>query len=194
MSKLFIAFALILLTVSCGDSIKSEESKNVEPTIKYEDLTDSDGIGIKHSKQEQDDNFRVYYKNEIYSGFVEEFYPDTNVVRKRLHVVDGRLDGKQFKYYIDGTKRSVAHFKAGKMHGKITDYRDDGKIRRESNYIDGERDGSHIQYNANGSYSEVSEYKNGEKVKETLYDDNGAVKSIRTYENGISIDCKGDCD
>lgn len=66
----------------------------------------------------------------------ESYYLTGPVYRRCSYVVD-KLDGELADFFEDGRKKSEVHYRAGVLHGKLTQWAQDGRVLREQTFADG---------------------------------------------------------
>ena len=78
--------------------------------------------------------------------------------KSEAHFKDGKWHGKWTIWYENGQKESEGHFKDSKRHGKWTYWYENGQIKSEGNYKDDERDGNWTGWDENGQIDYVENY------------------------------------
>ncbi len=127
------------------------------------------------------------FKNGFPQGYAYQFYPNGSTLR-RLHYVDGRLEGAVEEYYEkpgsargvsrryvakkppqlklgSGKKKAVWNFRDGTLDGTYALHFEDETIREEGSYLEGKRHGFFRKYSRKGKLKSEVFYENGKKVR-----------------------------
>jgi antitoxin component YwqK of YwqJK toxin-antitoxin module len=92
---------------------------------------------------------------------VEVFNKD-NIKTIERHYKNGKLEGKQYKWYDNGQLNIEENDKNGELEGKQYSWYEDSKLKYEYNYVNGELEGKQYNWYNNGKLEYEENYKNGE--------------------------------
>lgn len=115
----------------------------------------------------------MYFKGHLFTGYAVTFH-NHDFFNSKTSYINGKKDGKDQKWFDDGSLSYEANYINGHLHGKVTSWWRNGHKRSESNYVNGMAQGVQMQW-----------YKSGLKFKKiTLVDgkEEGIQQSWR--ENG----------
>ncbi|MEG0236187.1 MAG: hypothetical protein RR523_11850 [Cetobacterium sp.] len=103
---------------------------------------------------------KYYYKNELYTGSIEEYY---------------------FNHNLEKTKNISFEAKIiqGKLNGKSKIYYENGNLYKEENYIDNILEGLNFYYHPNGKLMVVKKYSDGKLLD--IYKDVKATIPLSDY-------------
>jgi len=74
------------------------------------------------------------------------FYED-GTLHRETNYKDGKKEGKETVYHLNGNKSGETNYKDGKKEGKESGFVPNGKISSELNYVNGKEDGIQKSYN-----------------------------------------------
>ncbi|MEM9546248.1 MAG: membrane-binding protein [Bacteroidota bacterium] len=73
---------------------------------------------IDRSRIEYHRNSSIWVlNNRRYSGYIVSYYPDS-LMKEKIGVSQGKIQGPAFKWYPDGHLKEVANYDNGKLHGQ----------------------------------------------------------------------------
>lgn len=126
------------------------------------------------------------YVDGVQQGIERWWYP-TGKKWKLFHYKDGKKHGKVIVWHKDGEKKDTyAHFKAGRLHGEVSEFYGNGKIKKKYNYVDGVQQGIELLWYPTGQKRMLLHYKDGKKHgKEILWYENGKKRYESTRVNGL---------
>ncbi|MDB3906099.1 hypothetical protein N9355_01355 [Crocinitomicaceae bacterium] len=132
--------------------------------ISGDELTDSDGIGVKYTNSPGP----RYYNGEPYNGIIKKC--KNGYLSKMWTYKNGKSCGN-FAWYIDGQLRMKSQLDSGGVHGRTCQYYEGGSLKYTGFARHGIRENEWV-----------------------YYDREGIKSRIETYLDDELIDCKGDCD
>ncbi len=105
------------------------------------------------------------------------------------HYKDGEMDGKWEAWRENGKRWYVHHYKGGEKDGKWEAWRENGKRWYVEHFKDGEKDGKWEKWYKNGKRWYVQHYKDGEKdgTWEGWYG-NGEKQYVEHYKDGVLLE------
>lgn len=128
------------------------------------------------------------YKGNTVNGEYIEYFNDSDFKRTVKHYKNGRLDGKCVIYKSKGIKHAEENYKDGIVDGECTWYYSDGGVSDKGYCKDGKLT-ELVTYNHDGIKVRTSHYKNGVKHGEEIYHyPDGSVYFARVYENGDFVE------
>jgi S1-C subfamily serine protease/antitoxin component YwqK of YwqJK toxin-antitoxin module len=122
------------------------------------------------------------------------YYYDNKLIKSLFHYEKDTLNGKSIQYYENGNINSEGNYLNGKKSGFWVYNKENNNRNYEENYVDGKENGSYVSYFDNKKIHEkgdlVDGWKNGNWL--TNYN-NGSIKSILEFENGIRKPICNEC-
>ena len=124
-----------------------------------------------------------------------------------VHMVDGKREGEAL-ILNDGMPYLRLEYKNGSLNGVVERMNELGQINLRGHLIDGVEDGFFVEYDENQRVSWIGYYRNGKRSSEMSWrvygeqlsncsssmsgeycevDENGKVKQLCLYENGIKM-------
>jgi len=127
----------------------------------------------------------VNYKNGEQDG-AEVFYDSEGNVRSSATYSTGKETGskKQLITSNTGDYELSANYRGGKYDGAYSEIFTNGNTKVKGNYINGKKDGTWEFGKKDGSKIRTEVYANDDKIKETIYYNDGSVEVIRELKNG----------
>jgi antitoxin component YwqK of YwqJK toxin-antitoxin module len=128
---------------------------------------------------------KTLFLNGKKEGKCFRFYPNGHpaaVLRYRKN----NPEGNQKYYYRNGTLRSELNYKNGNYHGLQLLYYPNGKMKSEFHFVDGEREGEERRWYENGELHIQARYKNNQPIgvaKEWFDDGKLKIEAIYSDEN-----------
>jgi len=103
-----------------------------------------------------DDGLRLKATGELYSGYLVEYYAgaDTNRLRSRSLIGNGKLNGLSEGWYADGQQQVAEIFIDGKSHGMRLKWHSNGVKQAEDTIEHGELSGLCRKWHDNGQLAE----------------------------------------
>jgi antitoxin component YwqK of YwqJK toxin-antitoxin module len=98
-----------------------------------------------------------------------ESYYENGVISARYRDVDGKLDGEQIKYYLNGKIKAILNYNNGVKNGEFFIYYESGMPLLKEYYVNGKLHGEKINYDENGKVFEKRIYDNGIIIKDGNY-------------------------
>lgn len=124
-----------------------------------------------------------YYKNKPFTGEAYEMYNSTKKA-VTAHFKDGKLDGKLVRYHENGLPSSFEEFNGGEIISRKQTY-ENGKIYTVEKFKNGKYDGEQIEYHLNGNYADKIFYKDGKpEGLWVAYYENGNIATVEKYRDG----------
>ena len=147
------------------------------------------------------------FRNDKLNGYIHMYYPDTGVkqieyfhfgdlitrddyypngnLRKNSRYIAGQLDGNIFRYWENGSIKSVTPYEKGKKEG-VKRYFENDVLLEEITYERGVQNGDFNVYSSEGELLRTGEYKDGvvmwdQTDKYTRYYKDGWVDMIEHY-------------
>jgi len=137
-----------------------------------------------------DDNGEIKFERKYIKGeeigeggsIITRF--DNDQLKSEVNWKDGKLDGKQTRWYENGQIKSVGNFKEGV--GKETSWDKNGQKKSEANWKDGKLHGKRTWWHENGQIEREEIYQVNKLSGETKYSyyDNGQIESEINYRGG----------
>jgi antitoxin component YwqK of YwqJK toxin-antitoxin module len=134
----------------------------------------------------KDDNkIASYYFNEkgIISSIClhknekeKRFLYDDGILKYEYNTINGKNNGKKYRYLKSGKKLLIGIYKDDIVQGKLLNYHKDGKVKLEYFYKDGKRNGKHVEY-----------YSNGKKKIENFFKDDKYTKTWKTWDKNNKL-------
>ncbi|MGH1384216.1 toxin-antitoxin system YwqK family antitoxin [Kordia sp.] len=149
-SSLLIFLGMLLLLVSCQQKSQGKEtvaevtSPNASVVVSKDLLTLKQNIGL------------YYFKNELFTGVLEDTY-NNGVIAEQTLYVEGKRNGLRQKWFPNGLLSFEANYVKGKQHGTSKTWWKNGNLRSISNHTHGVVNGIQEQW-----------YKTGEKLKRLI--------------------------
>ena len=160
------------------------ESPSGEPSESPNSLSDADverllKEAVDFDSLEERDGL-CYHNNEPYSGWAKGMY-DSGQVEGLTQFKDGKPDGLQTWWHVNGQKAYEETFKDGKQNGLMTEYYENGQKSYESTVKDGVFV-LEMRWHENGNKHMEGPYKDGQAHGLwTLWRENG--QKIRQGES-----------
>ena len=124
-------------------------------------------------KGEIDDELTTYFE-------IGENYPEVSA-----NYLNGKIEGKAFEYYIDGSVYTEMNFKNGLKDGIERTFFRNGKIYLEVPFKEGQKHGAYKEYTLEGNLEQEGNFVEGNEEGEwKVYHYNGNLASIINYDNG----------
>ena len=126
------------------------------------------------------------------SEFVDElslFFPNGSLRQVSHFNQQGKKNGTEHRYYKTGQIHQTARYLDGQLNGSVLTYHANGNIESNVAFIHDEHaDGECLHYNAEGNLSRSHTFKKGDfDGKYIDYFDNGLVKTVIQYDNGVMM-------
>lgn len=112
-------------------------------------------------------------KNQQRTGKWIYYHPDSEKIMRTEQYENGKLNGEQIIYFLNGNITKKAHYQNGTLHGMVQIYAENGTLLKYFNYQNGELNGKARYYNSNGDLILEGTYKNN--LKDGVW---------KTYEGG----------
>jgi antitoxin component YwqK of YwqJK toxin-antitoxin module len=120
----------------------------------------------------------LFYENEKYSGFVYDFYPNTNDTLFVAEYINGLNDGVLKRFYVDKKIMEIRIFFKGKKNGKQIAYWQNGNKRFEFLAKNDIYEGELKEWNVENKLIHLAHFKNGqEEGIQKLWYDNGKIRA-----------------
>ena len=134
-----------------------------------------------------DDGLRLKATGALYSGYLVDYYAgaDTNQLRSRSLVRDGKLNGLSEGWYADGQQQVAEIFIEGKSHGVRVKWHRNGVKEAEDTIEHGELSGPCRKWHENGQVAEEMTMVNGQADgRARSWHEDGSQKAEVTMEMG----------
>ncbi len=213
MKKIFIVLCMII-TVGCTNQQRKPSEMFKYQEEKYEQIEEKEiKAGIREvniEKKKYNSNKKAYVQGEedLFTGifsiryaghllYFEEYkdgildgdkvwFGNDGIVGMREKYVNGKRNGEQITYYINGKIKSVIPYKNDKIDGIIEWYNEDGLLIDQQDITNGT--GKYTSYWENGNIQEEGSYKNYIKVGDwTKYNKNKVKEKTITYSQSGKI-------
>lgn len=138
-----------------------------------------------------DDGLRLKATGALYSGYLVDYYAgaDTNQLRSRSLVRDGKLNGLSEGWYADGQQQVAEIFIEGKSHGVRVKWHRNGVKEAEDTIEHGELSGPCRKWHDNGQLAEEMTMVNGQADgRARSWHEDGSQKAEVTMEMGKVVE------
>ena len=138
-----------------------------------------------------DDGLRLKATGALYSGYLVDYYAgaDTNQLRSRSLVRDGKLNGLSEGWYADGQQQVAEIFIEGKSHGVRVKWHRNGVKEAEDTIKHGELSGPCRKWHDNGQLAEEMTMVNGQADgRARSWHEDGSQKAEVTMEMGKVVE------
>lgn len=200
--RLFVIFLLsahcflpVMAQVSDG-SYKAANEDNPTEIIQITATSLGNGItlyteGRDYKPLNGSYNFEIHGNRRHISGhfakglpegeWTEYMYSD---VYKKYNFKNGKLDGKTYTFYDDGSHRNVSTYKDNKRQHFIS-YFSNGKIEEEKYFDENEKvHGKVVSYNKEGTLVGEAHFEHGTYHGKTMETDDNGYQTIKNYNHG----------
>jgi antitoxin component YwqK of YwqJK toxin-antitoxin module len=176
MKKYCIKFLYFLSVCSCNRNSEKTEQTSVEIPDKIVVLADtnlSERQGV------------LFYAQKPYSGYVISNYPDKKLASRNAYL-DGKLEGKQEKYYPDGSKMEVRFYKENRKAGEHHGWWENGQMKFEYFIENDIPIKTHREWYRNGQLYSLSNYnQEGQpEGEQKMWFETGQIKSNYVIKDG----------
>ena len=135
--------------------------------------------------QMKDTENAIFAVNKKNTGKVIALYPDKEKIKTYGTLVNGRLHGKYFEFYENGSQLLVLNYNNGKQNGPAEKYYPNGNIEIEGTMKNDLADGKFTFFYEDGTRQSVKNFKQGVyNGWYTEYYPNGNIKSKGNYTDG----------
>lgn len=138
-----------------------------------------------------DDGLRLKATGALYSGYLVDYYAgaDTNQLRSRSLVHDGKLNGLSEGWYADGQQQVAEIFIEGKSHGVRVKWHRNGVKEAEDTIEHGKLSGPCRKWHDNGQLAEEMTMVNGQADgRARSWHEDGSQKAEVTMEMGKVVE------
>lgn len=138
-----------------------------------------------------DDGLRLKATGALYSGYLVDYYAgaDTNQLRSRSLVRDGKLNGLSEGWYADGQQQVAEIFIEGKSHGVRVKWHRNGVKEAEDTIEHGKLSGPCRKWHDNGQLAEEMTMVNGQADgRARSWHEDGSQKAEVTMEMGKVVE------
>ncbi|MCG9719749.1 toxin-antitoxin system YwqK family antitoxin [Shewanella sp. Isolate7] len=97
-------------------------------------------------------------------GEWRSYFQDTDILKGIAHFKAGKLHGEVTEFYQNGAKECIEYYDSGNKVGTWTRFYDDNSPEQVKNYRDNQLDGSYREYHRGGKLAVEGQYQDGEKV------------------------------
>lgn len=172
---------LLFIIPSCNQ--KKDESVVAPPTTVAK-IVVPDRIILGNDTNISRKGNLIYYKDTLYSGFVELQSPSHTLISKAGYW-QGKLEGKQEQWYENGAAKEIRYYAANKKVGIHTGWWDNGNKKFSFEFENDLPINKHYEWYRSGKLYSLLEYsKEGqpEGVQQLWFED-GTVKSNYVVKN-----------
>lgn len=130
-------------------------------------------------------NDLLYQNKQLFSGYVVEKYENHRTATRKGYL-HGKLEGKQEKWYPDGTKMEVRYYKDNRKTGKHLGWWPDGQQKFEYLIQDDIPIGQHREWHPNGQLYSLATYNNQGQPDgpQKMWYNTGQIKANYFIKNG----------
>jgi antitoxin component YwqK of YwqJK toxin-antitoxin module len=127
----------------------------------------------------------IYFKQEKYSGFLFELYPNNQDTLSIEGYKNGLLNGVSKRWYENKILMEERYFEEGKKNGKHTAFWEDGKKKFQFSTKNDAYEGEMTEWASDGKLYHVGNYVNGqEEGSQKMWYDNGKIRANYVIRNG----------
>ena len=119
-------------------------------------------------------NDRLYFKGEIFTGVLEERFPQTGTTRF-THYRKGKPHGDEDEYFEDGELASHREYANGKKVGVHEGWFPDGKRRFHQEFKKGLLDGETWEWFASGALAVYARFKDNKLLGKKMWRESGQI-------------------
>lgn len=106
------------------------------------------------------------------------YHPDTDKLMMTENYENGKLDGLQITYFLNGKITKKSNYNDGKLNGEELIYGEDGSLLKSFTYKSDELNGMVKYYDLKGNITSMGTYKNNRKDGEwKTYEDGKLLKT-----------------
>lgn len=145
MKQIILFITLTVLTFSCQESSKKDDSIDIK-------------VSTKNIEKNNTSNVEVLETNVIQTGEYIELYPNGKVQTEGWNNAEGLRDGIWYSYYENGVKWSESSYKNGVKDGYSIVFFHNGKVRYMGDYKNDEKTGHWVFYNEDGDIETEKDY------------------------------------
>ncbi len=176
MKNIIILFLTIFSLFSCNKKTEKIEQASVEIPDRIVVLADtnlSERQGV------------LFYEQKPYSGYVVEKYPNEKLASRNGYL-NGKLEGKQEKWYADGSKMEVRFYKENRKSGEHHGWWENGQMKFEYFIENDIPIKTHQEWYQNGQLYSLSNYnQEGQpEGEQKMWFENRQVKSNYVIKDG----------
>jgi len=174
--KYLLIIASIIITSACTKQAEVVEENFVE-IPKIEILSTNKELSVSHDT--------VFFQGKLYSGFVLEKYENGQVAANN-GFFNGKLEGKQEKYYPDGSKMELRFYHENRKNGTHHGWWQNGQMKFEYFIKADIPVGTHKEWYPSGQlYSLYTYNQEGQpEGKQQMWFETGQVKSNYVFKDG----------
>lgn len=155
----------------------SNEIQSVEVVPKVETLASDSTLSMQQR--------HLYLKDKPYSGFVTDRYANGKLASKEGYL-NGKLEGKQEKWYENGAIREVRYYTANRKVGKHEGWYQNGQKRFEYFINNDVPVKTHREWYQNGQLFTYNTFNNAGQPEglQQMWYDNGKIKANYVVKEG----------
>ncbi len=109
------------------------------------------------------------------------FHPGTDKILMTEFYENGKLNGVQTTYFLNGNKMKISTFEDGKLNGEEFVYTENGTLVKYFNYKNDELNGIVKYFDGEGNLTSTGPYKNNRKDGEWKTYENGKLLKTTVY-------------
>lgn len=110
-----ILLLLSMLITSCGKHKAAKKLNAADSTVTSVAIPD---VSVDKSSLHYNRKTSLWSLNdELYSGYIVSFYPDSTL-QEKTGILHGKKQNQSKKWYPDGSLKQVANYQEGKLHGE----------------------------------------------------------------------------
>lgn len=126
----------------------------------------------------------VFFKNRLFSGYAVT-YDNPSFFTSKTQFINGKKNGKDQKWFNDGSLSYHAEYVNGVLHGKVISWWRNGKKRSESHYLNGVAHGVQMQWYKSGvKFKKISLVNGKEEGLQQSWRENGKLYNNYEVKNG----------
>jgi antitoxin component YwqK of YwqJK toxin-antitoxin module len=173
MLKTIILIVLIFFLCSCNKKIEQTSVEIPDRIVVLADTNLAERQGI------------LFYTQKPFSGFVIERYSNETLASKNGYL-NGKLEGKQEKWYPDGSKMEVRFYKENRKSGMHHGWWENGKMKFEYFIENDIPIKTHREWYQNGQLYSLSNYNQEGQPdgEQKMWFENGQIKSNYIIKDG----------
>jgi antitoxin component YwqK of YwqJK toxin-antitoxin module len=177
MSKNIILALLYIVSFSCQNNNTKEIEKNFVDTkltiIELADSSISNRQGV------------LFYHEKPFTGIVLDKYPNNHLALKNVFL-NGLLEGKQEKYYPDGSKMEIRFYKENRKSGEHHGWWENGQMKFEYFIENDIPIGTHREWYQNGQLYSLSNYNHEGQPEgeQKMWFESGQMKANYVIKDG----------
>jgi hypothetical protein len=119
-------------------------------------------------------SIHIHFFNGIHHGILKTVHRN-GFISLLYYNINGKREGKEYKYYKTGNINSITNYKNDKLNGEYIEYYENNNIEKKCYYENYQLKGDYIEYNIFGEIT-IKRYH----INNTEFYENGKHKYTRT--------------